>query len=368
LIHIAKPNIGKEEIKAVSDVLRSGMLAQGKVVEEFEAAFADYCNAKYAIATSSGTTALHTALASIGIKQKDEVITTDFSFVASASSILMQNAAPVFCDIDKETFNIDPLLIEEKITDKTKAILPVHLYGHPCDMKLINEIASDNNLSVLEDACQSHGSMYNNKKVGSIGDLGVFSFYPTKNMTTGEGGIIVTNDEKIANKARLFQNHGQHEKYIHGFLGYNYHMTNISAAIGLVQLSKLDSWNDKRRQNAEYLTNSFSGVNGITPPVVKEYATHCFHQYSVKIEDDFSLKRDDVTKYLQKKGIGFGIHYPLPLHKQPLFGESKGVFLVADDLSKKVLSLPVHPQLSRQDLDFIVNCFKEMRQEKWMLA
>ena len=368
MIHIAKPNIGKEEIEAVSNVLKSGMLAQGKVVEEFEEAFAEYCNAKYAIATSSGTTALHTALASIGIKEKDEVITTDFSFVASASSILMQGASPVFCDVEKETFNINPLLIEEKITDKTKAILPVHLYGHPCDMKVINEIASDNDLLVLEDACQAHGAMYNNKKVGSIGDLGVFSFYPTKNMTTGEGGIIVTNDEKIAKKAKLFQNHGQHEKYMHGSLGYNYHMTNISAAIGLVQLKKLDSWNSKRRRNAEYFTNNFSKINGVISPVVKEYATHCFHQYSVIIEEDFSLKRENVTKYLQEKGVGFGIHYPLPLHKQPLFGENKSVFPVADDLSKRVLSLPIHPQLSRQDLDLIVNCFEEMREEKWMLA
>ena len=374
MIPIAKPNIGEDEIKRVTDVLKSGMLAQGKVVEEFEHAFAKYCNVDYAIATSSGTTAVHTALMAMGVKQGDEVITTDFSFIASASSILMQGATPVFCDISKETFNIDPLLIEEKITEKTKTILPVHLYGHPCDMNIINDIASDHNLVVLEDACQAHGALYHGKKVGGLSDVGVFSFYPTKNMTTGEGGIIVTNNEHIAEQSRLIRNHGQHAKYRHGSLGYNYHMTNIAAAIGVTQLDKLDKWNDKRRENAKYLSDHFENVCGISPPHVEPYAGHCFHQYTVKVEDDFPLSRDKLCKHLQENGIGFGIHYPLPLHRQPLF-EKLGYTdenvncPVASEMSEKVLSLPVHPHLSNDDLERIVENIELLEeQEPWMSA
>jgi perosamine synthetase len=363
--------IGEEEIQRVTDVLRSGILAQGKVVEEFEDAFAKYCDVDYAIATSSGTAALHTALAALGVKKNDEVITTDFSFIASASSILMQGAKPVFCDIEKETFNIDPLLIEERITNKTKAILPVHLYGHPTDMDLINEIAADHDLLVLEDACQAHGTLYHNQKVGGLGDVGVFSFYPTKNMTTGEGGIITTNEEKIAKKARLIRNHGQHEKYKHGSLGYNYHMTNISAAIGLAQINHLDEWNRKRRENASFLTQAFDSMNSFQPPIVKPYATHCFHQYTIALKDESKLKREEVIAHLQKQSIGFGVHYPLPLHQQPLFNTADtnmNDFPVATNASEHVLSLPVHPQLSTQDLTSIVSCFNQLEEPAWTLV
>jgi len=363
---IASPHISKEEIQAVTDVLKSGMLAQGGVVEKFEQEFASYIGVDYAIATNSGTSALHAALASLGIGKGDEVITTDFSFMASASCILMQNAKPVFCDIDYETYNISANLIEDKITDKTKVILPVHLYGQPCEMDNINKIAKEHDLFVVEDACQGHGAEYKGKKVGSIGDVGVFSFYPTKNMTTGEGGIITTDDKDVANKARLFRNHGQDRRYLHASLGYNYRMTNIAAAIGLIQLKKLDYNNSKRGKNAKYLTNKFQEIVGIKSPYVSPYVKHVFHQYTIRVEDDFPLSRDEFADYLKNKGVGFGIHYPIPIHRQPLF-EKLGYTdenvdcPVSSEMSEKVLSLPVHPYLSNDDLAHIIETIESIR-------
>lgn len=251
MIPIAKPNIGEEEKNAVMEVLESGMLAQGLKVKEFEERFAKYIGTKYAVATSNGTTALHIALLSSGIKKGDEVITTPFSFIASATSILFCNAVPVFADIKTKTFNINPNKIEKAITKKTKAIMVVHLYGQSSEMDRIKEIANKKKLSLIEDACQAHGAENNGKRVGSIGDIGCFSFYPTKNMTTGEGGMITTNDHVIAEKVRLLRDHGQKERYEHVIVGYNYRMTNIAAAIGIEQLQKLEQFNKKRRENAK---------------------------------------------------------------------------------------------------------------------
>lgn len=358
MIQIAKPHICDEEIQAVTDILKSGMLAQGKIVEEFEQEFATYIGVDYAIATNSGTAALHSALASLGIGKGDEVITTDFSFIATASCILMQGAKPVFCDIDPNTYNILPSDIEDKITNRTKAILPVHLYGQPCEMDLIMQIAEDRDLFVIEDACQAHGAEHNGKKVGSIGDTGVFSFYPTKNMTTGEGGMLVTNDEQIAKKARFFRNHGQNERYIHSSLGYNYRMTNIAAGVGFWQLRKLENYNDQRRRKAKYFSSKFEKIDGITPPYVSPLVKHVFHQYTINVEDNFPVSRNELTDHLKDKGIEFGIHYPLPIHKQPLFEklgyDEKVNCPVASEMSKRVISLPVHPLLITEDLELIV--------------
>ena len=372
LIPIAKPKISNEEIQAVTDVLKSGMLSQGKIVEKLEQEFASYLGVNYAIATNSGTSALHTALATLGIGKDDEVITTDFSFLASASCILMQQAQPVFCDIDPDTCNIAADSIEDKITKKTKAILPVHLYGQSCDMSAINKIAYEHDLFVVEDACQAHGAEYKGKKVGSIGDVGVFSFYPTKNMTTGEGGIVTTDDEKIAERARMFRSHGQSKQYVHEFLGFNYRMTNIAAAIGLAQLEHLDEWNKRRQENAAFLLDSLRDVEGITCPSVDPKGVHVFHQFTIRIEDEFPLSRDGLCNHLKEKGVGFGIHYPTPIHKQPLF-EKLGYTddtvdcPIAAEMSKRVLSLPVHPQLTADDLRFIVQTIHNVvREEQWM--
>ncbi len=366
IISIAKPSFSDEEFKNIQCVLNSGVLAQGKIVEEFEKKFANYIGVKYAVSTNSGTSALHTALAVLGIKNYDEVITTDFSFIASATCIVMQSAKPVFCDIDPKTYNISPDLIKEKITNHTKAILPVHLYGQPCNMDEIMRIAKEFGLFVIEDACQAHGAEFKEMKVGSIGDIGVFSFYPTKNMTTGEGGMLTTNDETIAERARIFRNQGQIKPYLHDTLGFNYRMTNISAAIGLPQLEHLDEKNKIRRGNAKFLTAELEKIAGIIPPFVAPSITHSFHQYTIKIEEDFPLSRSELMDHLKKKEVGFGIHYPLPIHRQPLFEKmgytDNGVNCpIAIDASQKVLSLPIHSGVSQLDLEYIVDAIQIAR-------
>jgi dTDP-4-amino-4,6-dideoxygalactose transaminase len=355
MIPIAKPLLGKEEIDAVSEVLSSGMIAQGPKVEELELAFAEYTGCEYAAAVNSGTAALHIALLAHGIGKEDEVITTPFSFIATANSILYTGAKPVFADIEPDTYNIDPEKIQEKITSKTRAIIPVHLYGHPADMKAITEIAEDNKLFLVEDACQSHGAKCLGRRVGSFG-TGAFSFYPTKNMTTSEGGMLTTDEKEVAEKAKMIRAHGSKVRYLHEMLGFNLRMTDIAAAIGLVQLGKLDGFTATRQKNAEMLSAGLKGIPGIVPPVTKADCTHVFHQYTVRAE-----KRDQLADFLKEKEIGTGVHYPIPIHKQPIYRELgyKDSMPVSEKATLEVLSLPVHPALSRTDLQKIVKATKE---------
>ncbi|CEG11019.1 conserved hypothetical protein [groundwater metagenome] len=360
MIPIANPIIEKEEEQAVLEVLRSGIIAQGPKVEEFEKNFAFYCNTEYAVAVNSGTAALHLSLMAMGIKGGDEVITTPFSFIASANSILYVNAKPVFADIDDKTFNISPESVKEKINSRTKAIIPVHLYGQPCDMKSLMEIAEDHHLMILEDACQAHGAEYENKRVGSLGNAAAFSFYPTKNMTTSEGGMITTNDKKIDENAKIFRSHGQIKRYYHEFLGYNLRMTDISAAIGVEQLKKLDKFTQKRMENARYLTQKIENIRGISPHYVLKNVKHVYHQYTIKIENG---KRDEINKKLNESGIGTGIHYPIPINDQPFYkklGYNADETPVAKETAKKVLSLPIHPSVTRENLDYIAEKLKEI--------
>ena len=265
-VPIAKPIIGEEEIENVVEVLKSGMIAQGPKVMEFEEKFANWIGAKYGIATNSGTSALHVALLACGIGEGDEVITTPFTFIASGNAIVYTGATPVFADIDLDTYTIDPDSIEDLITDKTKAILPVQLYGQAADMDKIREIAEKHDLKIIEDAAQAHGAEYNGEKVGTLGDMACFSFYPTKNMTTSEGGMITTNDEELAKKAQMFRAHGASERYHHDEIGYNFRMTDIAAAIGLAQLNVIDEFNNKRISNANYLNEQLKDVEGIVTP------------------------------------------------------------------------------------------------------
>lgn len=357
MINIAKPIITDEEIEAVTEVLKSGMLAQGPKVEEFQNKFAQYSDAKYGIATSSGTTALHTALVAAGVEQGDEVITTPFTFAATSNSILYSNATPVYADIDPKTFNLNPEKIEEKITDKTKAIMPVHLYGQPADMDPILEIAEKHDLKVIEDAAQAHGSTYKGKKIGSIGDLGCFSFYPTKNMTTGEGGMVTTNDEELAEKSSMVRAHGESKRYEQSLLGYNYRMTDIAASIGLVQLKNIDQINKKRNENAEYLSEGLSDVKGITTPEIADNVTHVFHQYTIRVSKDRNAFKD----FLTQKEIGTGVHYPIVLYKQPYYQNIglTGNCPEAELAANQVISLPVHPSLTQEELDTIISAVKE---------
>lgn len=355
-IPMAKPITGHEELKAIEDVLKSGMLAQGNIVKEFENNFSEYINGKNSIAVSNGTVALDLALKSIGIKDGDEVITTPFTFIATANSILYQKAKPIFADIDEQTFNIDPNKILNKITNKTKAIIGVHLFGHPFDIRRIQEICEDYKLHLIEDCAQAHGAEYEGKKVGIFG-TGCFSFYPTKNITTGEGGMITTDNNEIDELCRLLRNHGQSSKYYHTILGYNYRMTDIHAAIGIVQLKKLDEFNKKRIQNAEYLDKHIK-VDGIIIPFKERNVKHVYHQYVVRINEN--INRDELIKYLNSNGIGYAIHYPMLIYEQPLYQQlgyknEDADCPIAEKLANTVLSLPVHPALTEEDLKYIAD-------------
>lgn len=351
MINISRPQIGEDEKKAVLAVLDSGHLAQGPRVQAFEEAFAKWTDTKYAVATSSGTTALHVALLANGIGPGDEVITTPFSFIASANSVLYTGARPVFVDIESDYFMIDPEKLEKAITPKTKAIIPVHLFGQIGAMDEIERIVRKHNLVIIEDACQSHGAKYKGKKVGAWGTA-CYSFYPTKNMTTIEGGMITTNDPQVAERARLLRNHGSPKRYLHDTLGFNFRMTDIQAAIGLVQLSKVGEWNRKRQENAQFLTEQFSKINGVKPPMVREGCEHVFHQYTICIDKG----RDKLVEGLNAAGIAAGVYYPIPIHQQPLYTNMgyQDVMPVTEALALQVMSLPVHPTLTQDELDTIV--------------
>ena len=357
-VSIASPVIEEEEINAVIDVMKSGMIAQGPKVIEFEEEFAKYVGAKYGIATNSGTSALHVALLAAGIGLGDEVITTPFTFAATGNSILYPGAKPVFVDIDPETFTIDPSQIEDAIIEKTKAIMPVQLYGQSADMDAIMKIAKDHDLIVIEDAAQAHGAEYNGAKVGQLGDMACFSFYPTKNMTTSEGGMITTNNEKFAENAKIYRAHGSATKYHHDVLGYNFRMTDIAAAIGLEQLKKIDGFNDKRIANAKCLYEGLKDIDAIETPIVKDGCKHVYHQYTIKIKDG---KRDEFSDYLIENGIGNGIYYPIPLYNQVLYKEMgyDQALPVTDEIVEEVLSLPIHAKLSQEDLDYMIKVIKE---------
>lgn len=348
-INISAPTMGKEEKEAVLAVLDSGQIAQGAVTKNFEERFATYCGTKFAVATTSGTTALQAALMAHGIGAGDEVITSSFTFIATANTILWMGAKPVFADIDETTFNVDPKLVEAKITLRTKAIMPVHLYGLPCDMSALTAIAQKHNLVIIEDAAQAVGAGIGGRKVGTFG-TGCFSFYATKNLTTAEGGMIATNDETLAQKSRMIRQHGMRERYLHEALGFNFRMTDIQAAIGMAQLDKLEVMTEKRIANAQFLSRELARC--VRTPVVPPGYRHVFHQYTIRVRGD----RDKIIEQLKERGIGTGIYYPIPIHKQPFYlGMGyQDTLPVSEALAKQVISLPVHPGLSQADLERIV--------------
>ncbi len=353
MIPIAKPWIGEEEKKEVEKVLDSGYLASGEWVKKFEREFADYIGVKYALATTNGTQALILALESIDVRNK-EVLVPSFTFIASATSVIRAGGRPIFVDIDERTYTIDINDLKKKITNKTKAIIAVHLYGHPANMDEIMEIAEDKNIYVVEDAAQAHGAEWNGKKVGSIGHIAAFSFYPTKNMTTGEGGMITTNDEELAEKIVMLRNHGQKERYLHTELGWNFRMTNIAAAIGIVQLRKLENANRIRIENARYYNEQLQ--NFVITPYVDARAKHVYHQYTIRVKN-----REKLIAAFQKEDIGYGIYYPLGIHQQPVMKKmGYNVSLpITEKMCKEVISIPVHPLLSEEDKEKIVKTIQE---------
>jgi perosamine synthetase len=349
-IALSRPWIGPEEKAAVIEVLESGMLAQGPRVAALEDGFTRVTGARHAIATSSGTTGLHLALLAHGIGPGDEVITSPFTFIASVNAILFTGAKPVFADIDESSFNIDPERLETAITPRTKAVMPVHLYGQPCDMDEISAITRKHGLVLLEDAAQAVGATYRGRHVGTFGTA-VFSLYATKNVMSGEGGMITTDDDHVADMAKLLRNHGMRNRYEYEMLGYNYRLTDVLAAIGLAQLGRMDEATRRRRSNAAYLS---AHLRGVRTPSVKEGREHVWHQYTIALPP--GAQRQDAMRRLSQDGIGTGVFYPRSAHRFPHVHAVTGeVDLPATDrAAASVLSLPVHPLLEQSDLERIV--------------
>ena len=358
-IPIAAPQIGEEERNAVLAVLESGQLAQGPVVEAFESEFAAWCGARHAVAVSSGTAALHLLLLAHGIKEGDEVITTPFTFVASANAALFVGARPVFVDIESDTYCLDPSRVEAAITPKTRAIVPVDLYGQAAQVPELRAIAERHGLVLIEDACQAHGAAIGAMKAGALGVSASFSFYPTKNMTTAEGGMVTTDDPDVAAKVGVLRQHGASHRYHHDVLGYNFRLTDIAAAIGRAQLAKLDRFNEIRRRNASVLDEGLAGIPGVVTPRERRGYRHVYHQYTVRIEHN----RDRFQERLLELGVGSAVHYAVPVHRQPLYvelGYGDVSMPASEAAASQVLSLPVHPGVTESDLDRIIDSVRKV--------
>ena len=356
MINVASPIVGQKEKKLITEVLNSKMLASGKYVQDFEQSFAKYCGAKFGIANANGTTALHTALLISGVKAGDKVVTTPFSFIATSNSILFCGAKPVFCDIDPETFNIDTVSLEKilKKEKNVKAVVIVHLYGLSCDMDAVLKLKKKYKFKLIEDACQAHGAKYKGKTVGSFGDAAAFSFYATKNMITGEGGITLTNSAAADKYARQIINHGRDGHSTFTVLGYNYRMTNIAAALGIGQLEQLENRTEKRISNADKYNEAFKNLSFIKTPIIPLKCRHVFHQYTVRIK---AQEREKFMNYLKASGVGCGIYYDCVLYNQPFYkklGYKAGFCPQAEQAAKEVVSLPVHPSLSKADVEKVI--------------
>lgn len=362
MIPIAKPMIDQREIEAVTDTMEKGNLAQGELVFEFEKQFAHHFQYSHAASLCNGTVALHIALKAAGVQPGDIVLTTPFSFIATSNAILYCDAIPTFVDIDEDTFNISPERLKEAIIKQPNAkyLLLVHLYGQPCQMDEIMSIANAHGITVIEDCAQAHGATYDMMPVGSFGVCGTFSFYPTKNMTTGEGGMITSNNEEFIQFCKKLINHGATHRYVHEVTGYNYRLTNIAAAIGLIQLQKIDEMNNLRKLNANfYLKNIKNPL--INLPRTDPSADHVYHQFTLKTN-----YRDQFVKYLSSKNIGHGIHYPIPIHQQKNIveylqfkGKAISEYPCAETVSKQVVSIPVHPALTKENIDYICDAINQ---------
>jgi len=365
VIPIAEPMLGEEELNNVIAAVRSGWVSsKGKFIPEFEEKFARYCGGRYGIATSSGTVALHLALAALGIREGDEVIVPTLTFVATANAVTYTGARPIFVDSHPDYWCIDPTKIEAVITPKTKAIIPVHLYGHPCDMEAIMDIAHRHGLYVVEDAAEADGAEFKGKKVGSFGNINCFSFYGNKTITTGEGGMCLTNDSRLAEKMRILRDHGMNpnRKYWHDIIGFNYRMTNMQAAVGVAQVRKLDEFVDKKRQIAQWYANRLKALAEkglIKLPPQMPWAKCSYWMYSILIQDEFGSTRDEVIALLERNRIETR---PLfyPVHLMPPYNEGKS-FPVAEELSRKGLSLPSGVKLRERDIELVTEAMSYNR-------
>ncbi len=348
-IPAAKPIIGDEERAAVDAVLASGMLAQGKQVAEFETEFSSVLvDGRAAVAVNSGTSGLHLGLLAAGVGPGDEVIVPSFTFAATGNAVALTGATPVFADIELDHYTLDTDHVASLITEKTKGIMPVHLYGHPFDVEGLGRLAAERGIDIYEDAAQAHGASFNGKQVGSFGTFAMFSLYPTKNMTSGEGGMVTTSDADVEHKLRLLRNQGMQKQYENEIVGFNARMTDLHAAIGRVQLTKVLGWTAQRQQNAAFLDANLENVG---TPAVKAGAGHVYHQYTIRVTED----RDGLAKALRDEyNIGTGVYYPVPNHRLPSFNRTEDL-PNTETAAKEVLSLPVHPSLSQDDLERIVD-------------
>ncbi|OHB64508.1 MAG: erythromycin biosynthesis sensory transduction protein eryC1 [Planctomycetes bacterium RBG_13_60_9] len=349
----------REEIsRALQEVLEQTAFAGGPFVTRFEEEFARYCGTRYAVGVSSGTAALWTALLALGIGPGDEVITTPSTFIATAEAISLCGATPRFVDIDERTYNMAPERLEAAITSKTKAIIPVHLFGQMADMDAIMDIAGVHGLHVIEDACQAHGAEWRGRRAGSIGDAGCFSFYPGKNLGAyGEAGAVVTDDPEVAERIRMFRDHGQRKKYYHGIVGWNARMDGFQGAVLTVKLRHLDAWNERRRANARLYRDFLADVDGIVLPAEADHAKHIYHVYAIRARD-----RDALIESLAQKDVHCGIHYPLPLHLQEAYeslGYGEGAFPTAELCAGQFVSLPMFPELEREQIETVCDAIKD---------
>jgi perosamine synthetase len=365
-IPINLPQIGNEEIDAVVQVMKSGMLTSGlgagPRVVEFEKNFAEFAGVKHAIAVNTGTAALHAAILASKIKFGDEVILPSFTFVATAEAVALAGGKPVFVDIDPETFTISPQAIEKAITEKTKAIVPVDLYGLSADIKPIKAIAAKHSLLIVEDCAQSHGATYEDKPAGALADLACWSLYAAKNIGTGEGGVVTTDNDELAETVRMIRTHGEKVKYSSIILGTNYRMTEIQAAIGIVQLKKLPNFLDKRTRNANNLTTLLEKSEKIVLPPKLENRKPSWYLYTIRIKDATEDKRNNVIKQMHEKGIGAEAYYPTPVHHMPYYEQNFGKFNLpeTDKAAKEVLSLPIHPNVTNDQVEFIAKTLLEL--------
>lgn len=350
--------IGAELEEAIQSVVAQGDFILGKEVDLFEREFADYCGTKYAVGVDSGISALELSMRACGIAEGDEVITVSHTFIATASAISFAGACPVFVDVDPGINTMDPSEIENAITSRTRAILPVHLYGQPADMAEIVAIARKHRLLVIEDACQAHGARYNGRRVGSLGQVGCFSFYPAKNLgALGDAGILVTNDEEIAYKVRMLRNYGQREKYNHVFLGYNRRLDTLQAAVLRVKLRHLENWNHSRQRAAQIYDELLGSLDCISTPRLGEDRSHVYHLYVIQ-----SDVRDALMSHLRSRGIGCGLHYPIPVHLQSCYEHlriPRGSLPVTESLAGRVLSLPMYPEIQAEQIEYVCRQIRE---------
>ncbi|MBK0421631.1 DegT/DnrJ/EryC1/StrS family aminotransferase [Leucobacter sp. CSA2] len=351
----ARPLIGDEEREAVDRVLRSGMIAQGPEVAAFEQEFAaHFVDGRETVAVNSGTSGQHLGLLAAGVGPGDEVIVPSFTFAATGNSVALTGATPVFVDIEPDTFTLDPEAVRAAITPRTKGVMPVHLYGHPFMVDELSAVAAEAGIAIYEDAAQAHGASWNGRKVGTLGDFAMFSLYPTKNMTSGEGGMVSCANAEIARNVRLLRNQGMETQYANEVVGFNARMTDIHAAIGRVQLTKVDNWTAQRQRNAAALDEGLADLDGVVTPVVRDGAVHVYHQYTIRVD---AAERDRIREALKDEHrVGSGVYYPIPNHRLPSLARfAEGLHLPETErAASEVLSLPVHPSLTQVDLDRIV--------------